>query len=119
MSWIRHHGIIVTDDDAEQLKAVHAFAVSIFPVVSPILSADFNGYASFFIPPDGSKEGWGGSNEGDARRERFIAWLREAPRSCEWLEYEHDVDNDRALITQSYSGWSGLMPRNLREVPPA
>jgi hypothetical protein len=31
---------------------------------------------TFMIIPDGSKEGWPGSDEGDARREAFLAEVR-------------------------------------------
>jgi len=34
-----------------------------------------NGYCTFIVAPDGSKEGWDTSDEGDALRERFIARL--------------------------------------------
>ena len=55
----------------------HTAALEIFgghcvslPVDSPV-----NSYVSFFVAPDGSKEAWAESNEGDANRERFIAYL--------------------------------------------
>jgi hypothetical protein len=35
---------------------------------TPIMHSPVNGYKTFFIPPDGSKEGWGPSNDGDEER---------------------------------------------------
>ncbi len=37
--------------------------------------ADINGYLSFFVAPDGSKEGWSESQNGDEAREKLTLWL--------------------------------------------
>ncbi len=44
-------------------------------LVSPLMSSVMNAYASFYIAPDGSKEGWGTSDRGDQFRESVIAEL--------------------------------------------
>ncbi|MGI9410256.1 MAG: hypothetical protein ACR2OV_09295, partial [Hyphomicrobiaceae bacterium] len=46
-----------------------------FPNVSEVLRSIVNGYRTFLIPPDGSKEGWAESEEEDERRNSFVAWL--------------------------------------------
>ncbi len=82
MGTIQHHAIIVTGVDYQESTPVadlYAIAKEIFPVVSEILFTRMNGYSSFFIPPDGSKEGWEESDLGDERRELF---LLQAEESC-------------------------------------
>lgn len=83
MGYLRRHAIVVTGDDYEESKdilAAHAKATEIFPWVSPICPPQVNGERSFFIPPDGSKEGWSDSDKGDERRNEFVEWLRSEGR---------------------------------------
>ena len=56
--------------------------------MSAITAPLINGYCSFFIPPDGSKEGWEDSNDMDVKRERFINFLKMSSDSdifCDWV----------------------------------
>lgn len=87
MGYRRHHAIIVTGCD---LKQVHKKAKKIFPQVSEILPPLINFTESFFIPPDGSKEGWADSNEGDDRRQEFIIYLHR--KTCDWVEVQYGDD---------------------------
>ena len=68
MGYMRHHSIVVTYYDEQRIAPMHAKAVEIFGKdrVTEILPAATNGYVSFFIGTDGSKEGWDESKEGDA-----------------------------------------------------
>lgn len=83
MGLIQHHAIVVTSSD-RSIKELHSKAKEIFPVVGEILSIGMNGYATFCVPPDGSKEGWPTSNYFDKRRDEFIAYLKD--KQCSWLE---------------------------------
>lgn len=78
MGYMRHHAIIVTGSDSQTptIEQAHEEAAAIFPYVSPLSSRAVNGYRSFFVPPDGSKEGWPESEKGDQERDSFIRWLR-------------------------------------------
>jgi hypothetical protein len=71
MGHITHHAIIVTGQ-GKHLKEALTLANKIFPDVSPILPSVMNGYETFFVPPDGSKEGWQASKDGDKRRAEFF-----------------------------------------------
>ena len=89
MGYICHHGIMVTSWSPNQLKQAHEKALEIFTeetvsaaysgnassLVSPIFEGLTNGYASFAIFPDGSKEGWDLSDSVEAKRDEFIKWL--------------------------------------------
>jgi hypothetical protein len=75
MGTIQHDAIIVTGRDYKNhcpVKRLHNVAKIIFPSVSDILESGTNGYQSFFVPPDGSKEMWEESDTGDERRKIFI-----------------------------------------------
>lgn len=106
MGYMRHHAIIVSGNDGygdETMQKAHAEAKNIFPHVSEILPTPVNGYVSFFIPPDGSKEGWHDSHKGDARREMFIDFLKslaydDGSTSVKWVEVYFADDMDQAEV---------------------
>jgi hypothetical protein len=82
MGYIQHNAIIVTSFAIEYLERARAIALAIFGegdvsnIVPNLESGRLNGYCSFFIPPDGSKEGWGESNDGDKRRDEFFELIK-------------------------------------------
>lgn len=103
MGYIRHHAIVVTghrwSDDKRwadiDIEDAHRAATEIGLIVSPIIDGKMNSYASFFVAPDGSKEGWDDSDEYDGRRDRFIAWLRGAsPEEAGWFSWAEVVLGD-------------------------
>jgi hypothetical protein len=72
-----HHAIVVTSWDRAAVAAAHARAAGIFgALVSGVVDSKMNSFSSFFVPPDGSNEGWEGSAEGDRRRSELVAWMR-------------------------------------------
>jgi len=78
MGVVAHHAIVVTGGYQDWAELAHACALKYFPEgqVSPLSAKAINGYQSFCVFPDGSKEGWSDSAEGDAHRDGFIAWLK-------------------------------------------
>ena len=103
MGYMRHHAIVVTSWDSDILEEAHAKAREIFPYVSPISPPATNGYAAFFIPPDGSKEGWPASDDGDDRRNKFIAWLNEqrfpdGSTVLDWVEVQFGDENGESKV---------------------
>lgn len=88
MGHIRHHMIVVTSWDQGLLEEAKVTARRIFHreffpnyrdadnLVSETIDSLTNGYSTFFIAPDGSKEGWSESEDGDCARKCFIEWLK-------------------------------------------
>ena len=75
MGYIKHHAIIVTVMHEKEVTTIHEKAVELFgEAVSNIIPSSF-GDRSFFIGPDGSKEGWTASDEGNINRAKFIEYL--------------------------------------------
>jgi hypothetical protein len=77
VGYIAHHTVIVTGHAGfGRLAEVHELAKEIFVntscVVTSILGPVSNGTCFFYITPDGSKEGWADSAEGDASRSVFF-----------------------------------------------
>lgn len=90
MGYMRDHAIVVSgyhDDGA--LNTARQKAVDLFGEgrVSDVLGPFVNGCRSFFIAPDGSKEGWEQSNDSDNARADFKNYLREqkANNGFEWF----------------------------------
>lgn len=102
MGYMRHHAIIVTASD-KNIEPIHIKAKEIFgDATSNILPAAVNGYRSFFIGPDGSKEYWQMSDEGNSRREDFKRWLND-PRQANayyprWAEIQYGDENGEQIV---------------------
>ncbi len=94
MGWIRHHAIVVTASfsDMEKLQAA---ADGCFGTGRCVVgSGGHNGYRTLLVPPDGSKEGWGPSDDGDEARNRFVEWLGaqaydDGSSPYSWVEVEY------------------------------
>lgn len=103
MGYSCHTPVFVMGFQDEAVAEAHAAAVEIFgqaAPVSPVLESPWNAWRSFYVAPDGSKEGGTGSTEGDRAREAFVAWLRAARRRglwLQWLEIEMPEDGRAAI----------------------
>lgn len=104
MGYIKHHAILVTSWDEVKLKLAHDKATELHStLVSEIVTSKINKYSSFFIAPDGSKEGWEESNLGDSLRDLFIKWLDnqsydDGSSSLQYVELYYGEDNNRSEI---------------------
>jgi spore cortex formation protein SpoVR/YcgB (stage V sporulation) len=73
MGYIRHHAVVITSWDRTLLEIIRDEAQKLCPgQVSNIVKSSINAYESFFIGPDGSKEGWKQSDAGDEKREKIV-----------------------------------------------
>ena len=106
MSFIQHHAIIVTSVDRKLLTKAYKKAFDIFDWISPMSPDMINGWASFFIPPDGSSEGWQQSTDGDNKREKFIKWIekqrdKDGTTSLDYCEVQYGGDSTDDKVLQS------------------
>lgn len=106
MGYMRHNAIVVTTYDKERATEAHRVAENLLPgLVTPIVEGWVNGYCSFFVAPDGSKEGWEDSAKGDEARNRFVEWLDEqrfddnSTPFC-WAEVVYSGDDRGASVTR-------------------
>ena len=106
MGYIKHHAIVVTGTYGDWAAKAKAEAVKVFSGTASVTSLtgpDLNDTRSFMVAPDGSKEGWEGSDKGDAARDRFIEYLRS--QQCEdgssplsWAEVVLGSDDREAHV---------------------
>lgn len=79
MGVVHHNVIIVTCMDGLDAIKLHSAAMDIFEgiavQVTNVQVSPFNGYHTFMVGPDGSKERWPDSDEGDERRSKFREYL--------------------------------------------
>ena len=110
MGYIRNHAIVVTCTHGDHIERAHKKAKGIFPRVSEISLEGVNGSRSFFVPPDGSKEGWADSKKGDTQRENFKIWLRAQAHSDKstpfsWCEIRYGGDDfDAEIVSHCHEG---------------
>lgn len=118
MGHMRHHAIVVTSCNDEVLEAAHAEALRICSAVeesplspglalsvSEITPRVMNKYRSFFVAPDGSKEGWERSNAGDRARNAIISWLEgrrfpDGSSHLDWVEVQFGDDDKQTLVVR-------------------
>ncbi len=101
MGYIRHHAIAVTMWDDKMAKKLHKKAKELFGhLVTKIIDSGMNSTVSFFIAPDGSKEGWGDSDKGDKNRAEFIAYCKTFEYKPRFCEFFYGDDEGQAQIIQ-------------------
>jgi hypothetical protein len=115
MGYIAHNAIIVTSWSADAIQRAHAKAAELDCHPTNVTPARVNGYSSFLIPPDGSKEGWADSAVGDAKRNAWVAWAHEnryedGSTSLHWVEVRYSADDSAASIVRS--AWSEPHPKD-------
>lgn len=109
MGYMRNHAIVVTGDvgypesKPNRVERAHAKALELFDgtqaFVSEITPQAVNGHRSFFVAPDGSKEGWEESDACDTARAAFVKWLRDDPDfHLEWVEIQFGDDDAQTRI---------------------
>lgn len=102
MGYMKHHSISVSS--SIELSSVHEKAIEIFgDLVSPIIESKLNGYKSFFIAPDGSKEYWPDSELYDNKRNILIEYIEglkyeDGSNSVRYCEYVWGEDNHKSFI---------------------
>ena len=103
MGYIKHNAIVVTSWEDKAIEAAAQTAVALgMSVIGPSEPVT-NGYRSILVCPDGSKEGWDTSDEGDERRAQFRKWLEwgnkdEEYGSFEWVEITYGFDFEDAQV---------------------
>lgn len=93
MGFIKHHGMVITGYDDGDIAEAHRFAGLCELNPTPIMQSPSNGFKTFFVPPDGSKEGWEHSQLGDENRARFKKFLRRRQIYLDWAEITYGGDD--------------------------
>jgi hypothetical protein len=109
MGYIKHNAIVCTtwkEEDAveAQLKAKEIFESKrkgSSQLISELVEYIVNGGYSFFIAPDGSKEGWEDSKQCDDARKDFLDWLKESDNYCDYVEIRFGGDDEHENIVRS------------------
>ena len=114
MGYIRHDAIIVTSFNEEGLTQARGVAIKEGLKVTDITEGNINGYVSFLIVPDGSKEGWEESDRCDDARASWKAWARQnTPNDVlfDWVHvsYAGDLAEDTKVVDHT---WKGLENEN-------
>lgn len=75
MGTIHHHAMILTSYKEDAVRQAHAEAFRLGMTISDVVASPANGYSSFAVFPDGSKEWWDDSNIGNQRRKELQSWI--------------------------------------------
>lgn len=83
---------------------LHARLCELCPgLVSAPVPARINGYSSLAVFPDGSKEGWNESDQGDMQRAAVIDYLRslaydDGSTAWEWALVQYGDDDHQSVV---------------------
>lgn len=112
MGYIKHEGMMFTAIDEKYLKPVHDKALELFGIplcVSDISKPVTNGYVSFAIFPDGSKEGWDTSNYVEMCRKELIKFIRHEHCHVSWILFVlSDEQGMQRIIDGSDNVYEGI-----------
>jgi hypothetical protein len=103
MGFIKHHAMIVTGYyGSNDFYRAYRRANEIFnQQTSGVMHSIFDGYLTFSICPDGSKEGWGDSDVGDKKRKDFKNWMFENNIYLDWVEVIYGGDDPMNKVIDS------------------
>jgi len=110
MGYIRSHAIVVTDYGyGDHIDRAHAQATALDLCVTPVTDGKINCVRSFAALPDGSKEGWTDSDQGDEARGAFVAYLRtlyygDGSSPLSWVEVQFGDDEGLTCVLRSSDG---------------
>ncbi len=106
MGYIRHHMIVVTSWQEDRIEEAQAFAAMQSAVfTTEVTPPCMNGYQSFMVAPDGSKEGWYDSVAGDRARSAITDKLADMylhGADLEWVLVQFADDDGDDKIVDSY-----------------
>lgn len=109
MGYIRHQGIIATGSDNSDIGGKHDTALAREKALelglpcSEIVRGTTNGYTSFLIAPDGSKEGWEASNVQEAKRKEWIEWARKSGLYFDWACFSFGGDDSELATLEDWN----------------
>lgn len=93
MSHVEHQALCITCWDKDMLIDCRERIESIGLKVSEIMESDVNGYATFFVPPSGSKAGW-------EEAKAHLSLIRHAEKIIQDFGYEdgsNSIDYDVSI----------------------
>ena len=99
MGYFKHHSIVVTGWDEKALRVAQRKAKDLGLCPSALTPPQTNRYRSFFIAPDGSKEGWDTSDARDSARGEFTDFLKRSGIYVDWCEVAFGGDFQDATVT--------------------
>ena len=127
MGYFVSHTIVVSGWDYGVLRATWRTAKNMFEGtghhVGNITPPASNSYRSYFIAPDGSKQGWDTSRYGWEARRKFIDYLCELPSAVDWVLVQFADERLNTCVLDSsnhynpsrryFGDWASKAPRPL------
>jgi hypothetical protein len=110
MGYIRHQAIVVTGWDNSDIGGKHTtvtareHAIQLGLPCTNIVRSMTNGYTSFMIAPDGSKEGWETSNEQETFRSQWMHWAKTQHGQVDWACVGYGGDDPELARLCDFNG---------------
>lgn len=106
MGTMKHSTLVVYVMLNKHIELVHCQAREIYreisegseELVSDVVPCIVNGGGSFFIAPDGSKEGWEDSDLSDEARKKFLEWIIDCEYYFDVVEIDFGGDDNSIKV---------------------
>jgi len=111
MGYVRHEAMLF-EGIRKSVEALHADIVTMIAkhdLTTQMLGEIrevINGYTFFTLYPDGSKEGWGSSNDGDLLRAEIKEHIKRNEIYVSWCSVQFSGDDGVSLIIDDGSGYN-------------
>lgn len=99
MGMITHDAIVFTFGELEPAEKLRDTAIRLGLQCTSIETSKANGYCSFLVVPDGSKDGWPTSDQCDIARNQLL--LLTDSNQCEWVHVRYSDDHEHASLQDS------------------
>lgn len=103
MGMITHDALVFTFGELEPAQRLRDLATELGLQCTNIVTSRSNGYSSFLVIPDGSKDSWETSDECDVARGELLlhAETKADVSPCEWVHVRYSHDHEYALLDDS------------------
>jgi hypothetical protein len=101
MGYMKHKTIVVTHYKRNEIVDVYLMAMKLPLEISHLSDECTNGYISFCVFPDGSKEGWERSDEADGAMDFLVKYIKEKYEFMQWVEVVFGDEHGSPRITRS------------------
>jgi len=97
MGMITHDAIVFTFGELEPAQRLRETAIDLGLQCTNVVVSRSNGYCSFLVIPDGSKDGWETSDRCDLARAKLLA----IADRCEWVHVRYSDDHEYVALPDS------------------
>lgn len=100
MGMITHDAVVFTFGELEPAQRLRDAAIDLGLQCTSVVTSRSNGYSSFLVIPDGSKDSWETSDQCDIARRKLLL-LAGMHDNCDWVHVRYSDDHEHVSLQDS------------------